>query len=185
MIGDPRRGGQRPSLGWQLAGLRDKIVAKHPAIDNAGRVDRIGAFALDGRTASSQLESWNPHRPLWEHSVPKTISIPSTPAAPPSPFKNPTYPQRIHYGERAALVDILRSCDERLEGFRKKLDVLGQSAERAAYERRFLQLQGARDQVADTIRRMPIEAGELYHEDRERLQAAIEAFDRIEARWSA
>lgn len=114
-----------------------------------------------------------------------SIAVPATPPAPANPYKSPSYPARIHLGERAALTDVLQSCDDRLEGFRRKLDVLAKGPDRATYERMYLQLQGARDQVADAVRRMPLEAGGLYHEDRERFQAATEAFDRIAARWSS
>jgi len=106
-------------------------------------------------------------------------------SAPQNPFKSPSYPQRIHLGERQPLLDLLKSCEDRLGTFRQKLDVLGKNAERTHYERLFLQLQGARDQVADVVRRMPLEAGSLYHEDREKLQAASEAFDRVAKQWSA
>lgn len=109
----------------------------------------------------------------------------STPAPPENPFKNPSYPQRIHLGEKETLVALLKSCEDRLTTFRQKLDVLGKSPERTSYEKLFLQLQGARDQVADVVRRMPLEAGHLYHEDREKLQAATEAFDRLAKKWSA
>lgn len=155
-------------MGWHLAGLRDKIVAKHPAIDNEGRAD--GVF---------------PQNLYREQSVSNSIAVPATPAAPANPFKSPSYPARIHLSERASLADVLQSCDERLAEFRRKLDVLAKSPDRATYERMYLQLQGARDQVADAVRRMPLEAGDLYHEDRERFQAATEAFDRIAERWSA
>ncbi len=110
--------------------------------------------------------------------------VPAPTTTTPNPYKNPSYPQRIHLGERQALLAILQSCDDRLDGFRQKLDVVGKRADRPTYERLFLQLQGARDQVADAVRRLPLEAGSLYHEDRERLQAASEAFDRLAKRWS-
>lgn len=102
-----------------------------------------------------------------------------------NPFKNPSYPQRIHLHERPELLANLKSCDDRIAAFRQKLDVLGKHEGRVNYERLFLQLQGARDQVADAVRRLPLEAGALYEEDRERLQAALEAFERISKRWSA
>jgi hypothetical protein len=117
--------------------------------------------------------------------VSKSIAVPVTPPAPANPYRSPSYPARIHLSERASLANVLQSCDDRLEGFRRKLDVLAKSPDRATYERMYLQLQGARDQVADAVRRMPLEAGGLYHEDRERFQAATEAFDRIAERWSA
>lgn len=115
----------------------------------------------------------------------KTIPVPVTPAPPQSPYVNPSYPRRIHFGEQAAYLELLQSFDARIAEFRRKLDALGGGADRPKYEKLFLQLQGARDQTADTIRRMPLEAAELYREDRERFQAAIEAFERIAKCWSA
>jgi hypothetical protein len=107
------------------------------------------------------------------------------PVSAPNPFKNPSYPQRIHLSERTTLQEILRSCDERLGQVRQSLDAIGDSGKRAASDRLFLQLQGARDQIADAVRRMPLEAGALYHEDQERLHVATEAFERLFKRWSA
>jgi hypothetical protein len=107
------------------------------------------------------------------------------PVPPPSPFKNPSYPQRIHYSERKALYDLLQSCDERLGQVRQRLEAIGDTDQRATSDRLFLQLQGARDQIADAVRRMPLEAGALYHEDQERLQVATEAFERLMKQWSA
>jgi hypothetical protein len=44
---------------------------------------------------------------------------------------------------------------------------------------------GACDQVADAVRRLPKETGELYEEDRHRLEEAVAALDRVLARWNA
>src|ERR1700677_1688513 len=41
------------------------------------------------------------------------------------PFKSPSYPPRVHFHERAALQESLRSCEERLQGIRNKLETLG------------------------------------------------------------
>ncbi len=49
----------------------------------------------------------------------------------------------------------------------------------------FHQLQGARDQVAEGVRRLPLEAGELYHEDKERFEQAVAAFDRVWPKWES
>jgi len=42
---------------------------------------------------------------------------------------------------------------------------------------------GARDQVAESVRRIPLETGGLYHEDKERFEQALAAFDRVLQRW--
>ena len=44
---------------------------------------------------------------------------------------------------------------------------------------------GARDQVAETVRRLPLETGALYDEDKERYEDALAAFDRVYRRWEA
>jgi len=100
-------------------------------------------------------------------------------------FKNPSYPDRTHQADRAGLAASLKSCDEKIAGVRKKLGLLANHPRRAEYETLFHQLQGARDQFADAASRMPREAGELYHEDAERLEFAREAFARLLKRWDA
>jgi hypothetical protein len=113
------------------------------------------------------------------------------PAAQPSPagssavgpYKNPSYPARIHFDERAALLESLRSREARIQTVRQRLDTLTNHPQRAAYVRVYHQMLGARDQLADTVRRLPLETGELYHEDHERYQIALAAFDRVAGRW--
>jgi hypothetical protein len=87
--------------------------------------------------------------------------------------------------ERAALEDSLRSCTERILTAERKLSVLGNDPRRAAFERIYHQMLGARDQVAETVRRLPLETGVLYHEDKERFEQALQAFDRVWRRWEA
>jgi hypothetical protein len=99
------------------------------------------------------------------------------------PYHNPTYPQRVYLDERSELEDALRSCDQRLGSALQKLSVLANDGEKPRFVRLFHQLQGARDQVAESVRRLPLETGGLYHEDRERFQQGIEAFERIWSRW--
>ena len=103
----------------------------------------------------------------------------------PNPFKNPAYPPRVHFLERGPLQESLRSCEERLQAIRHKLDTLGSHPQRAAYQRVYHQMLGARDQVAETVRRLPLETGALYAEDKERLEIALAAFDRVYGRWDA
>ncbi|APW60402.1 hypothetical protein [Paludisphaera borealis] len=100
-------------------------------------------------------------------------------------FKNPSYPERTHQADRAGLATTLKSCDEKITAVRKKLGLLANHPRRAEYEKIFHQLQGGRDQIADAASRMPREAGELYHEDAERLEFAKQAFARFMARWDA
>jgi hypothetical protein len=106
-------------------------------------------------------------------------------ATPRDPWKNPSYPQRVHIGERAHWQEVLKTCDERIAGARGKLSANASGPNRAAFERFFAQMLGARDQVADAARRMPMETGDLYEEDRHRLEEAVAALDRVFQRWDA
>jgi hypothetical protein len=45
------------------------------------------------------------------------------------------------------------------------------------------QMQGARDQIADAVRRLPMETDDLYEEDRHRLDEAVAALNRLFERW--
>jgi hypothetical protein len=55
--------------------------------------------------------------------------------------------------------------------------------QRATHVRLYHQLMGARDQIADCVRRMPLEAADLYEEDQERYQNAVAAFERTWGKW--
>jgi hypothetical protein len=101
------------------------------------------------------------------------------------PVKNPSYPQRVHFGERRELQDKLASWDEKIAAMARKLATLGAHPHRAPYERLYHQMQGARDQMAECVRRMPLETGILYDEDRERLNGAEAALARTLQRWVA
>ena len=103
----------------------------------------------------------------------------------PNPNKSPTYPQRVHYGERPALEETLRSCEERIQAIRQKLDTLAGHPQRADYERIYHQMLGARDQIAEAVRRLPVETGALYDEDKERYEQAVAACERVFGRWEA
>jgi hypothetical protein len=100
------------------------------------------------------------------------------------PFHNPTYPKRVHLLERAQLEDALRDCDQRLSAAFQKLNVLSNHAQRPAFTRLYHQMQGARDQVAEAVRRLPLETGGLYHEDHERFAQAMAAIERLSLKWT-
>ena len=53
----------------------------------------------------------------------------------------------------------------------------------AALVRVYHQLLGIRDQVAESVRRMPLETGDLYAEDNERFEQAVAALDRVWRQW--
>lgn len=97
--------------------------------------------------------------------------------------KNPSYPQRVHVKERAELQGILAHWDAKIAEARRKLDVLGQSADRATFDRLYAQMLGSRDQIAHAVSRMPMETGDLYEEDEHRLHQAVAALERIFKRW--
>jgi hypothetical protein len=100
-----------------------------------------------------------------------------------NPYKSPTYPPRVHFGERLDLEATLQSCEAKVLTVSHKLNVLGKNARRAEYERAYFQLLGARDQVAECVRRLPLETAALYHEDRERFEEALKAFGRVFKKW--
>ena len=66
---------------------------------------------------------------------------------------------------------------------RQKLDGDGNLAGNADAVRLYHQLLGVRDQIAEVARRMPLETGELYDEDAERLRQATAALERTWRRW--
>jgi exonuclease VII small subunit len=113
-----------------------------------------------------------------------TLAVPVH-TQPVDPRKNPSYPQRIHAGERPHWDGVLKKCDERIATARQKMNVLGNSPSRSAYEYLFAQMLGARDQVADAARRLPMETGDLYEEDKHRLEEGVAALDRVFKRWDS
>jgi hypothetical protein len=113
----------------------------------------------------------------------KTTTEPAEGSRAAQPFRNPAYPQRNHFTERAHLEGVLQSFDQRLESASQKLNLLANHADKPRFLRLYHQLQGARDQVAETARRLPLEVGGLYHEDHERFEQAVEAFERTWRRW--
>ena len=109
----------------------------------------------------------------------------SASARPIIPFKSPTYPPRVHFAERPELEERLRSIEERLQTVRQKLGATGNPPARAVLERLYFQMVGARDQVAEEVRRLPLETGALYDEDKERYKEAVAAFERAFRRWES
>jgi hypothetical protein len=101
------------------------------------------------------------------------------------PFKSPTYPLRTHFAERAELEERLRSIEGRIQAVRRQLNALGGRPDRSGPERLYFQMLGARDQVAEAVRRLPLETGALYDEDKERYTEALAAFERAYRRWES
>ena len=75
--------------------------------------------------------------------------------------------------------------ETRLAVPRQKLGVLGQDARRPAFERIYAQMLGARDQIADAVKRLPQETGDLYEEDHHRVDEAFAALDRLFQKWDS
>ena len=122
-----------------------------------------------------------PRRPLLSPTSRKRPRRSSPAAA--NPVRNPSYPQRAHLGERPQLEETLRSWEQKLSSVAGKLTALANHPGRATYERLFHQMQGARDQMAEAVRRMPLETGALYEEDHERFEAAAAALGRLFQSW--
>ena len=99
------------------------------------------------------------------------------------PRKNPSYPQRVHLHEKPHWQSVLQGVESRLAVPRQKLNVLGNDPKRAAFERIFAQMLGARDQVAEAVKRLPLETGGLYEEDHHRVEEAVAALDRLFKKW--
>ncbi len=99
---------------------------------------------------------------------------------PANPWKSPSYPQRVHVRERPHWQGVLTSWEDRIEQVRAGLAT---SARDPVKARLFAQMLGARDQIAESVRRLPQEVGDLYEEDRHRLEQAVAALERLFARW--
>jgi hypothetical protein len=113
----------------------------------------------------------------------KSEQAPADRPRPGEAFHNPTYPVRDHFQESAALEAALRSCDERVRSAQQKLSALGNHPNQAQFVRLYHQMLGARDQISEARRRLPLETGDLYHEDQERYKQAIAALDRLWRSW--
>jgi hypothetical protein len=119
-----------------------------------------------------------------QHASETEVDTPAR-AVPANPWKNPSYPQRVHAHERPHWEGILASVEERVAAAHQKLNALGNSPRRASFDRLYAQMLGARDQVADAVRRLPGETGDLYEEDKHRVEEAVAALDRVARQWDA
>ena len=78
---------------------------------------------------------------------------------------------------------LLKTWDERIAKARKKIEVLGKNPSRINYNRLYAQMLGCRDQLSESVRRMPSECGDIYEEDKHKLDQAVAALDRVFAKW--
>ena len=108
------------------------------------------------------------------------MSQPTTAATEADPRRSPTYPQRVHIRERAHWQAVLDSWDQKIAAARQSSKLSGDAASIA-----FARMAGARDQIADAARRLPMEVGEMYEEDKHRLEEAVAALERLMAASSA
>lgn len=95
--------------------------------------------------------------------------------------RNPSYPQRVHVRERAEWQALLQSWETRIAEAHAQLS---RKPDPSAAARLYAQMLGARDQIADAVRRLPMEVGGLYDEDRHRVTEAVAALERLFNRWN-
>jgi hypothetical protein len=107
---------------------------------------------------------------------------PSTPKRT-EPFRNPSYPQRVHFHEQAQLEETVRSWDAKIEELGSSLPQPGSNQDQEARHRIYHQMLGARDQLAQAARRMPLETAGLYDEDHELFRLAEAALGRLVQQW--
>lgn len=112
-------------------------------------------------------------------------SAPTVPPQSANPMKSPTYPQRIHVAERPALRTLLADAEARIAAAHQQYQTLLPGPKRDTCTFLLAQLAGARDQLADAVRRLPMEAGDLYAEDKHLLDNAAAALERVLVRWDA
>jgi hypothetical protein len=116
---------------------------------------------------------------------PATLNVAGDGSRTDDPFHNPSYPARTHFHEREALEASLIEAEERLTAARQKLSAMANHPQRAEIVRIYHQMMGARDQIADSARRMPLEAAALYEEDKHRYVQAVAAFERTCRKWQS
>lgn len=104
----------------------------------------------------------------------------AVPSQPKSPLKSPSYPQRVHIRERAQWEQLLKGWDQKIAAAGHSLNA---KSDKSSASKLYAQMLGARDQIADAVARLPMEVGEMYHEDHHRLEEAVAALERLFARW--
>ena len=104
-------------------------------------------------------------------------------AMPADPRFNPSYPARVHSAERPKWNALLAEWKGKVAAATARMSVLGNHPKRSDFELVSSQMQGALDQVADAIRRLPGETGGLYEEDKRRVDQAVAALGRLLQKW--
>ncbi len=108
---------------------------------------------------------------------------PNFPAALANPKRNPSYPKRTHSGEGPQWRELLATWQGKVAKAAARLKTLGDNPKKADYLYAYAQMQGAIDQIADAVRRLPGEVGDLYAEDKHRVDQAVAALERLLAKW--
>ena len=98
-------------------------------------------------------------------------------------YRNPSYPHRTHTGERAKWAAVLDEWRTKVAAATSRMNVLGNHPKRAEFEYVADQMQGALDQIADAGRRLPGEVGEMYAEDKHKVDQAVAALGRLLKKW--
>ncbi len=107
----------------------------------------------------------------------------TNPARPTDPSRNPSYPHRTHTHERPRWEALLEEWRGKVTAATARMSVLGVHPRRGDFEFVRSQMAGSLDQIADSIRRLPGEVGEMYDEDKHKLDQAVAALGRLLARW--
>lgn len=98
-------------------------------------------------------------------------------------YRNPSYPHRTHTNERAQWAALLDEWRAKVAAATSRMNVLGNHPKRADFEYVAAQMQGALDQIADSGRRLPGEVGEMYTEDKHKVDQAVAALGRLLKKW--
>lgn len=107
----------------------------------------------------------------------------TNPARPVDPRRNPSYPARTHTAEGPVWRALLDEWRGKVTAATAKLAVVGDHPKRGDFEYVAAQMQGALDQIADSTRRLPSEVGEMYEEDKHKVDQAVAALGRLLKRW--
>ena len=105
------------------------------------------------------------------------------PAQPIDPRRNPSYPKRIHSAEGPKWRGLLEEWKKIVARTATRVGTLGNHPKRDEFLYVYAQMQGAIDQIADAVRRLPGEVGELYAEDKHRVDQAVAALERLLKTW--
>ena len=107
----------------------------------------------------------------------------TNPPRPTDPRHNPSYPARTHTAEGPQWRALLDEWRGKVAAATSKLSVVANHPKRADFEYVAAQMQGGLDQIADSVRRLPGEVGEVYEEDKHKVDQAVAALGRLLVRW--